>query len=88
MKRGEIIDRGIAAALTATFMALVRPDPEPSLVGVSIVAILLYEGLTCCIRYIRKERRRRRIQRNAEAMTYDGSRWADEWLYWPMKEVS
>lgn len=88
MKRGALIDKGAAAALTLLFLAVVRPDPMPSGVAWGITAIMMYEVLSRCIRRVRIERRREAIRRNMRAMKYDGQRWADEWIRWPLKEVS
>ena len=88
MKKGELINKGIAGALTLLFLAVVRPDPAPSGISWGIVTLMVYEFLAYSIRYIRREKRRQRARRNLKAMKYDGRRWADEWLYWPLKEVS
>ena len=88
MKRGEMINRGAAAAITVVFMALVRPDPDPALWETALVSIGMYEALRWCIWYIRRIRRQEKIRKNREVMYYDGTRWADEWITWPLKEVS
>ena len=88
MKKGELIDKGIATLLTLAFMAVVRPDPAPSGVAWGLMTILFFVFLEYSIRYMRREKRRQRARRNLRAMHYDGRRWADEWLYWPLKEVS
>ena len=85
-------NRVVAFAITLAFMALVRPDPDPSIVGVSLVAILLYEVLRFALDGISEHRRqKRRSRRRIESLTAgeeDIRRWADEWLVWPLKEVS
>ena len=92
MNKKGIMNKLLAAALTLAFMALVRPDPDPSIVGVSLVAILLYEVLRFALDGISEHRRqmlrsRRRIESLA-AGEEDIRRWADTWLVWPLKEVS
>lgn len=92
MKRGGLIDKGIAATITLVFLALVKPDTDLTLVQTAFVAILLYEGIRWSAEYIRKanakQRRRQAVEMNLKAMKYDGERWADEWIRWPIKEVS
>ena len=53
-KRGDLINRGIAAAITLVFLMAVRPDPEPTALEWGIVTLLMYEGLRYCIGYVRK----------------------------------
>ena len=86
MKRGEMINRGIAAAITLWFMVLVRPDIEPGKVEAAFIAILMYEGLSFSIRFIRRTRKKNRIMRNNALRKEDGKRWAEEKIYWPMYE--
>lgn len=92
MKRGKLIDKGIAAAVTTGFLAAVRPDAEPERWSVALLAILLFEGIRWSAEYIRKanakQRRRQATELNLKAREEDGKRWADEWIRWPIKEVS
>lgn len=88
MKKGELISKGAAFVLTLGFMAVVRPDPEPSRVEAALVAILMYEVIRYSIRYIMRERGRRRRIEAAAISKADIQRWADEWIVWPLKEVS
>ena len=87
MKRGELIERGVAAGITIAFMAFVRPDPEPELWGVALVTLLMYEFTRICVSRIRRRKRTRRTK-CATVSLGDIRRWADTRLYWPMKEVS
>lgn len=86
MNRGELIERGIAAGITIAFMAAVRPDPDPPLAGVALVALLLYEFTRICASRIRRRKRTRRTK-CATVSRGDIQRWADTRLYWPIKEV-
>ena len=88
MKNGELISKGLAFVLTLGFMAIVRPDPEPSRVEAALIAILMYEVIRYCIRYIMRERRRKQRIEAAAISKEDIQRWADEWIVWPLKEVS
>lgn len=88
MRKGGLINKGIAAALTLAFLALVRPEPAPGAFAAGAVALMLYEGLTWCIGYARRAKRRDAARRNRRMMQYDARRWAAEWLTWPLKEVS
>lgn len=92
MKRGEMIDKVMASAVTVGFLAAVRPDAEPERWSVALLSILLFEGIRWSAEYIRKanakQRRRQAVEMNLKAMKYDGERWADEWIRWPIKEVS
>lgn len=95
MKRGELINKGVAGATTLLFLAAVRPDPTPRAIEWGVVALLMYEGLTWCVRYIREIRLakkevhcRKAIERNNQARKEDGQRLDEFWIVWPMKEVS
>ena len=87
MRKGELINKGAAAALTVAFLALVRPDPEPTRVGLTVTAVLMYEALKYIVWYVRREVRRRKARRNVWAMRYDGRRWA-EMEFQPIKIIS
>ena len=87
MKRGEIEIRGAAAALTVGFLMIVKTDPNPSLMGVGITALLMYEGLTFCLSYIEKVRRKKKEDRYITVSRQDIRRWADTQLYWPIEEA-
>ena len=78
MKRGELIERGIAAGITIAFMAAVRPDPDPPLAGVALVALLMYEGILWCMGHARKMRRQEEEDRYDAWIRSNSRRWADE----------
>jgi hypothetical protein len=88
MKRGELINKGIAAAVTIGFMAVVRPDPMPSLVGTAFITVLLYETVRWGVWYVRKTNKKRKEDRYITTSLQDMRRWANEKLYWPMEEVN
>lgn len=88
MKRGEIIDKGIAAAITLGFLTFVRPDGEPERWAVVLITILMYEAIRWSSWFIRKTKKQNRRRENERAMHYDAARWADEWITWPLREVS
>lgn len=86
MKRGAMLDRGIAAVSTIAFMTFVRPDAEPSRVEVTILAILMYEAIRFCSWYIRRVNRRKKTDQYITTSRQDMKRWAAERLDWPMYE--
>ena len=86
MKRGELINKGIAAAVTIGFMAVVRPDPMPSLVGAAFITVLLYETVRWGVWYVRKTNKKRKEDRYITTSLQDMRRWANERLYWPLQE--
>jgi hypothetical protein len=86
MKRGDFIDRGLAFAITLGFMTFVRPDVEPTRVEATIVAIMMYEAIRWCSWLTRRMQKAKRKKENERAMHYDGERWAEERLYWPIYE--
>lgn len=88
MKRGELINKGIAAASTLAFMAVVRPDPMPSLVGTAFITVLLYETVRWGVWYVRKTNKKRKEDHYITTSLQDMRRWANEKLYWPMEEVN
>ena len=88
MKRGELINKGIAAAVTIGFMAVVRPDPMPSLVGTAFITVLLYETVRWAVWYVRKTNKKRKEDHYITTSLQDMRRWANEKLYWPMEEVN
>ena len=88
MKRGELINKGIAAAVTIGFMAVVRPDPMPSLVGTAFITILMYEVVRWAVWYVRKTNKKRKEDHYITTSLQDMRRWANEKLYWPMEEVN
>ena len=83
-----MINRGIAAGITLAFLVAVRPDTDASRVGIAVTAILLYEGISYCIGYIRKHRKDKYITvpKKEQVNPKDIQRWADTWIRWPMKE--
>ena len=88
-----IKNRLVAAAITIAFMAIVHPDPEPSLWGVALVSILMYEGIRICIEYVVREntrcKKREAVLQNIQYREEDGARWANEWMDpYPFREVS
>ena len=85
MKR--LTDKAIAALLTLAFMWAVRPDPDPSPLGVAIVALLMYETILWCMKYVRKTKRRKEKEEYIAASRRDIQRWANEWIKWPLREV-
>ena len=90
MKRGEMINRAIAAGITIAFMAVVRPDPDPELWGVALVALLMYEAISRSIDYVQKVNRKQKaeayISLNLKAMKEDGER-LDDMVFNPIREV-
>ena len=90
MTRGELINKGIAAGITLAFILMVRPDPEPSALEWGFVSLLMYEGMTWCVRYARRAHARSKRQKARDEyerwLHYDGKNWADTWLYWPIHE--
>ena len=73
-----IKDKVISAVLTLAFMAFVRPDPNPSLVGVAFTALLMYEGIFYIIQYIEKQDVKRKKIIFMEELSKDINRWAAE----------
>lgn len=71
----RITDRITAAAMTLAFMAWVRPDPDPTVWGVALVVMLMYEGLAYCIGQVREIRKQQRIAVNIRARQEDAERW-------------
>jgi len=82
-----MINKVIAGASTLAFMAIVRPDKDVSLVGVSLVSVLLYEALIYSIDFIRKNQRKRKERHYITVSRADMRRWADTKLYHPIEEV-
>ena len=88
MKRGELINKGIAAASTLAFMAVVRPDPMPSMFETALITVLLYETVRWGVWYVRKTNKKRKEDHYITTSLQDMRRWANEKLYWPMEEVN
>ena len=86
MKRGTLIDKGVAGAVTVGFMAVVRPDPIPTMFETALITVLMYEAARWCAWYVRKANRKRKEDRYITTSLQDMRRWADTQLYWPMKE--
>lgn len=87
MKRGELINKGIAAAVTVGFMAVVRPDPMPSLVGAAFITVLMYETVRWGVYYVRQIRQQKKNKRYITLTKRDMRRWADEWITPAIREV-
>lgn len=91
MRKGELINKGIAAAVTVGFMAVVRPDPMPSLMEAALITVLMYECARWGIEYVRKinqaQKQKRYITLNLKARKEDGERWANEWITPAIREV-
>ena len=87
MKRGELINKGIAAAVTIGFMAVVRPDPMPSLVGSAFITVLMYETVRWGVYYVRQIRQQKKNKRYITLTKRDMRRWADEWITPAIREV-
>ena len=87
MKRGELINKGIAAAVTIGFMAVVRPDPMPSLVEAAFITVLMYEVVRWCVWYVRQIRQKKKDKRYITLTKRDMRRWADEWITPAIREV-
>lgn len=87
MRKGELINKGIAAASTLAFMAAVRPDNGASLVGVALISVALYEALTYCIGYVRQIQKKKNDNRYITLTKRDMRRWADEWITPAIREV-
>ena len=82
-----MINNVLAGASTLTFMAIVRPDTDVSLVGVALVSVLLYEAMVYSIDFVRKNQRKRKERHYITVSRADMKRWADTRLYWPVEEV-
>lgn len=87
MKRGELINKGIAAVSTLAFMAVVRPDPMPSLVEAAFITVLMYEVVRWCVWYVRQIRQQKKDKRYITLTKRDMRRWADEWITPAIREV-
>ena len=86
MRKGELINKGIASVSTLAFMAVVRPDPMPSMVETAFITVLMYEVVRWCVWYVRKANRKRKEDRYITTSLQDMRRWANERLYWPLQE--
>jgi Sec-independent protein secretion pathway component TatC len=82
-----MINKVIAGLSTIGFMAIVQPDDSVSLAGVALTAVLMYEGLTFCVDYVRRINQKKREDRYITVSRQDMKRWADTQLYWPIEEV-
>ena len=87
MKRGELINKGIAAASTLAFMAVVRPDPMPSMFETALITVLMYEAVRWCVWYVRQIRQQKKDKRYITLTKRDMRRWADEWITPAIREV-
>lgn len=90
MKRGEMINRAIAAIITIGFMAAVRPDADSERWGIALVAVMLYEAISRSIDYVKKVNRRQKVEEyislNLKARKEDGER-LDDMVFNPIREV-
>lgn len=86
-----MVNKALAGAATLTFLAVVRPDPAPSMVETALVAVLMYECVRWGIEYVRKinqtQKQKRYISLNLKARDEDGKRWANEWITPAIREV-
>lgn len=87
MKRGELINKGIAAAVTVGFMAVVRPDPMPTMFETALITVLMYEAVRWCVWYVRQIRQQKKDKRYITLTKRDMRRWADEWITPAIREV-
>ena len=87
MKRGELINKGIAAASTLAFMAVVRPDPMPSMFETALITVLMYETVRWGVYYVRQIRQQKKNKRYITLTKRDMRRWADEWITPAIREV-
>jgi Sec-independent protein secretion pathway component TatC len=83
-----MINRAIAAGVTAGFLALVRPDTGVTLWGVGITAILMYEGTLYVVNGIRNHQRKKKEEKYTTVSLSDIKRWADTDLHHPLEEVA
>lgn len=86
-----MVNKALAGAATLAFLAVVRPDPAPSMVETALVAVLMYECVRWGIEYVRKinqtQKQKRYISLNLKARKEDGERWANEWITPAIREV-
>ena len=87
MKRGELINKGSAAAVTVGFMAVVRPDPMPTMFETALITVLMYESVRWCAWYARQIRQQKKDKRYITLTKRDMRRWADEWITPAIREV-
>ena len=87
MKRGTLIDKGVAGTITLGFMAIVRPDPMPSLFETALITVLMYEAVRWCVWYVRQIRQQKKDKRYITLTKRDMRRWADEWITPAIREV-
>ena len=88
MKRGTLIDKGVAGTITLGFMAIVRPDPMPTMFETALISVLMYETVRWGVWYVRKTNKKRKEDHYITTSLQDMRRWANEKLYWPMEEVN
>ena len=86
MRRGTV-ERIMAAAITAVFMALIRTDADPTLWQVALITMGLYECAVMTIKITQKETRKRKRNKISRIRQQDARRWAEEWFK-PLREVS
>lgn len=70
------------------FLAMVKPDPNPTLWGVGLVAILIYEGTLYTVDGVIKHLRKKKEEKYITVSLSDIKRWADTELYHPIEEVA
>lgn len=85
-----IKSRLIAATITLLFFMFVQPDPDPSIAGIAISALLMYEALRFCIEFCtqtqKKREHRKVVLMNKKAMKETGEI-LDDMLFNPIREV-
>lgn len=82
-----IKNKGIAAAGTLLFLALVRTNQHPTMWQIGLVALIVYEGMILCMQYTQTTQKKMKRNRTARIREEDARRWAEEWFN-PLKEVS
>lgn len=83
----EIKEKGVAAAGTVLFLALVKTNADWKLWQVAMIGILLYEALILSIKTAKRIDRENRRREYSRIRQQDARRWAEEWFN-PYREVS
>lgn len=79
-------DKGLSAAGTLAFMALVTTNAQPQLWQIAFVSIGMYEAMLLAVKTGRKVARDQRRKKNKKYRQQDAHRWAEQWFN-PYKEV-